>query len=139
MILEMGLDHRDQVKRNCYIADGGDRLWLAHDIALTTNTDATAYRQNARLQIDVLAAQLAYLPKPQSTERCQRNRKGESGRHGLDERLDLVQRGWGRRGRSRRPGSRLNRMRAFSPSRKPAGISPRESRSRSEPGKPYVS
>src|SRR5664280_1320274 len=94
MRLEMGLDHRDQVRWYGDVADAGDRLWLADNVALATNTDdATADTQNARLQVDVLAAQLAHLSKPQCTERCQRNRQSESGRHGLGERLDLVQRG----------------------------------------------
>src|SRR5665811_66396 len=95
MILEMGLDHRDQVRRDRDVADAGGRLRLADDVTLATNADdATADTQNARLQIDVLATQFAHPPEPQSTKGCQRDRHRKSGRHSLGERLDLVQRGW---------------------------------------------
>ena len=36
--LEMGFDHRDQVRRYRDIADAGRRLWLVDDVALTTRT-----------------------------------------------------------------------------------------------------
>jgi hypothetical protein len=93
MIPEMGRDHRDQVGRDRDIADAGGRLGLTHDVALATNTDdATAYIQDARLEIDVFAAQLS---KTQSTKHCQRDRQRESGGHGFGKCFDLLQRGRG--------------------------------------------
>src|SRR5665647_3109389 len=95
MILEMGLDHRDQVRRDRDAADAGGRLWMADDITLATNADdATADTQNARLQIDFLATMFAHLTDPLSTKGCRSDRLSKSGRHSLGERLDLVHRGW---------------------------------------------
>src|SRR5674476_1396500 len=69
MILEMGLDHRDQVRRDRDVADAGGRLWMADDLTLAENEDdATAHTQDARTQVAVQAKDTREVAHPQGAK-----------------------------------------------------------------------